>query len=97
MELTKKERHKIYKQVLNNLNIGIYPLYVCGHLKKSTPELYNLYYNTSISSSKICEKYFPEFWSFRPDRYIANNWWEYDNVGNNSRKAALEFCILMTK
>ena len=92
-KLTKKQRHEIYKKVLNNS----YPSYLfssCGLCFDLLSEVDDV---TFKSSNAII--LFPEFGLFKPNSLINNIWWEeYDEeLNQDNRRICLMFCIEMTR
>ena len=93
-QLTKQQRHEIYKEILKDFdnNSQIYT-YLCGALADSV----NL---KSMDDSVI---YFEEFALFKPtkqeyNKYNCNvTWFNDEDEDSIERKIVLDLCILMTK
>lgn len=88
MQLSKKERHEIYKNTLHFFNSkkGL-----CSMLRNQTNNSGYGYYWTSEMII-----FYPEFALFEPISYYLF-WCPFSVKGIETRKTILEFCIEMTK
>lgn len=90
-QLTKLQRHNIYKKCLKKVKLGDF--WICVTFSCILKE-YGIY----VDSNKILS-YLPEFALFNPIVKDIKDlgWWDTNKQGNEERRIVLEFCIEMTK
>lgn len=95
-QLTKKQRHKIYKEALDKI---MNDTYMCGceALFSCTDLMRPIY----IHYHEL-EFIFPEFDLFKPSKNVAGRWWSSNeniltDIDFENRTLALMFCIEMTR
>ncbi len=95
-KLTKKQRHKIYKEALDKIMTDNYTC-GCEALFSSTDYMRPLW----IHYHKL-QFIFPEFNLFKPSKDVTGRWWSSDantltDLDFENRTLALMFCIEMTR
>jgi hypothetical protein len=92
--LTKKGKHKIYKQALSQLEGGYGDGVCCLLFRLSRPITGDRNYPEFEGNNRM--DLFPEFKALEP-KGAATYWWNFDHGGTAERIKAIKKCIELTK
>ncbi len=94
-ELTKAERHEIYKRALEMFEEEWE--YLCIVLGKSASSFLSIPFETPYSKN-VTPETFPEFFSLKPKHiYCGSVWFNDFHNARQARREVLKKCIEMTK
>lgn len=97
MELTKQQRHEVYKKALQMLYDEVKTGFRCTAV---CPNLIDICIQSKFTNGACVSiaHHFPEFYAQKPsDRQSFDVWWDHDEEGNCERKMALLNAIELTK